>query len=130
MEYWNAVMANAPREVKRLKQSYKNFAACAKIAIDTGERLPNGARIIWGPEYFASTIGALYAQQKLAQVDKTGRCSHLQLVGELAEQAEETASEHAGAGPYAVESFLDDWSQYVARVKAQALTCGVILKTV
>jgi hypothetical protein len=130
MEYWNAVIANAPRDLKRLNQSYKNFATCAKVAIDTGEKLPSGARLVWGPEYFASTIGALYAQRKLAEVDKIGKCSHLQLVGELAEQAEETASEHAGAGPYAVESFLDDWSQYVAKVKQQALDCGVNLKTV
>lgn len=130
MEYWNAVLSNAPRDLKRLNQSYKNFATCAKIAIDTGEKLPTGARLIWGPEYFASTIGALYAQRKLAEVDKSGKCAHLELVGELAEQAQETASEHAGAGPYAVESFLDDWSQYVSTVKQQALSCGVTMPAV
>ncbi len=130
MDYWNAVLANAPRDLRRLNQSYKNFALCAKVAIDTGETLPNGSRIVWGPEYFASTIGALYAQRKLADVDKSGKCGHLQMVGLLAQQAQETASEHAGAGPYAVESFLDDWDQYVSSVKQQALSCGVTLKTV
>lgn len=127
MQYWNAVLTNRPHDLKRLTQAYKNFASCAKIAIDTGERLPTGAREIWGPEYFASTIGALYAQRKLAEEDKTGSCEHLQMVGMLAKQAQETASEHADAGPYAVESFVDDWTQYVAAVKEQALSCGVHL---
>jgi hypothetical protein len=130
MEYWNTVLTNAPRDLKRLNQSYKNFALCAKLAIDTGERLPSGARIVWAPEYFASTIGALYAERKLAEVDTHGKCAHLELVSELAQQAQETAAEHAGAGPYAVESFLDDWAQYVSTVKQQALSCGVNMPTV
>lgn len=130
MLYWNAVLANAPRDLKRLNRSYKNFALCAKVAVDTGERLPTGAKQIWAPEYFASTIGALYAQRKLAEVDKPESCAHLQMVGLLAQQAQDTASGRAGAGPYAVESFMDDWTQYVAAVKQEALSCGVHLPAV
>ena len=128
-EYWNAVLSTAPHDLKRLNQSYKNFAECAKVAIETGETLANGARTIWAPEYFASTIGALYAQRKLAEIDKPGKCSHLQMVGLLAQQAQETASEHGGPGSSSLTLFLGDWDRYVASVKQQALSCGVNLKS-
>jgi hypothetical protein len=128
-QYWNAVLSNAPRDLRRLKQSYKKFAACAKVAIETADVSSKGARMVWAPEYFASTIGALYAQRKLAEIDKAAKCSHLQMVGLLAQQAQETASEHAGAAA-SVSSFIDDWDQYVSSVKEQASSCGVNLMRV
>lgn len=84
---WNTVITYTPHDKVRLLNVYEAFAKCATIAIETGETLPNGNKVPWLPEYFASTMGALFSQLQLAEVDKPNRCQHLSLSRDLADQA-------------------------------------------
>lgn len=119
--FWNKVMASSPRDHNNLDLSYKAFAGCAKVAIDTGKTLPNGRRLPWLNDYFASTVGATYAQLQLAAITSTReKCSHLVLAHDLAEQAMESES---GMGEPQVQ-FETDWQTLTNNVKAEALSCG------
>lgn len=119
--FWNNVMANNPRNHNSLNLSYRAFAGCAKVAIETGKTLPNGERLPWLTDYFASTVGATYAQLQLASITGSReKCSHLSLAHDLAEQAMET---EGGFGEPQV-NFESDWQTLTENVKTQALSCG------
>jgi hypothetical protein len=122
MNFWNNVMAKTPRSHKWLDWSYRGFAGCAKVAIDTAKVLPNGAKIPWFIDYFADTVGATYAQLQLAAISsKKERCSHLSIAHDLAQQALET--EGSVGGP-SIAQPQSDWQGLTNNIKAQTLTCG------
>jgi hypothetical protein len=111
MGQWNSVMASTPTDRTQLSATYNTFANCAKVSINTGKRLPNGQRIPWETDYFASTVGATYAQTQLASITSGNeQCSHLELARSLAQQAMETESE-TGRPDVQFESFWDTLSQ-------------------
>lgn len=119
--FWNRTMATAPRDRRSLNDSYREFAGCAKIAIVTGKTLPNGERLPWFTDYFASTVGATYAQLQLAAVTKSPeQCRHLSLAHDLAEQAMETES---GFTTPQV-GFEADWQTLTDNVRQHAMSCG------
>lgn len=119
--FWNKVMASNPRNHNYLNLSYKAFAGCAKVAIDTGKTLPNGQRLPWLTDYFASTVGATYAQLQLASITSAKeKCGHLSLAHDLAEQAMESETGFGEPQP----QFESDWQTLTDNVKTQALSCG------
>lgn len=88
--YWNSVMAATPLDAPALTNAYRVFAGCARIALITGERLPNGERLPWFVDYYADTKGALLAQTQLIAAEPKRRCAHTSLASALVKQALET----------------------------------------
>jgi hypothetical protein len=122
MHFWNNVMAKTPRSHKWLDWSYRGFAGCAKVAIDTAKVLPNGVRLPWFIDYFADTVGATYAQLQLAAITtKREHCTHLSLAHDLAEQVLETES---GMGAPSIAQHQADWESLTNSIKAQTSTCS------
>lgn len=121
-QLWNKTMASSPRDHQQLDASYRTFAGCAKIAVDTGHVLRSGQRVPWMPEYFADTVGATYAQLQLATITKDPEhCTHLTLAQTLAEQASETEGEMSTPGS---PDFEKMWSALRQNVKMQSAGCG------
>lgn len=119
--HWNDVMANAPTNRASVNSTYLGFARCAKIAINTGKQLPSGDRLPWFADYFASTIGATYAQLQLSSITRPPeRCSHVVLARDLAQQALETEGSFA---PPDVQ-FESNWQDLTKRLNDQARMCG------
>lgn len=121
MDYWNSVMAQHRSERKFLEGSYKSFARCADLSIKTGKFMRDGKRRPWFADYFASTVGATYAQMQLASVT-TGseRCLHLGLAHDLAVEALVT---NGGFSPETA-GFTMNWSGVVDHLKRNSLSCG------
>jgi hypothetical protein len=121
-QQWNQTMAASPRNHRQLDSSYRAFAQCAKIAIDTGKVLRNGERVPWLPEYFANTVGATYAQLQLATITfNPEHCTHLSQAKDLAAQASETEGEMDTPGD---ANFEQTWDTLQKNLKSQAATCG------
>lgn len=121
MGFWNHVMAQKPTSHLYLKTSYLEFSKCASVALTTGKQLPNGERLPWLADYFASTVGATYAQLQLAAITRQPEhCSHVVLARDLAQQALET---EGGFSPPQVQ-FESDWQTLTDRLKDQAIGCG------
>lgn len=121
MGFWNNVMATRPTNHTYLNTSYMEFAKCAQVAIETGRQLPNGERLPWIADYFASTIGATYAQLQLVAItNPPERCSHVSLAHDLAQQA--MATESGFFQPQV--DFEQDWQTLTDRLRDQALSCG------
>ncbi|MGZ3503707.1 MAG: hypothetical protein ACXVAW_04005 [Vulcanimicrobiaceae bacterium] len=121
MDFWNSIMAAHPSERGLVDNSYKGFAKCADVSIKTGKFMRDGKRRPWFADYFASTIGATYAQVQLATIT-TGseRCSHLGLAHDLAVEAMMT---EGGFTP-ATAGFAMNWSGVIDRLKRNSLSCG------
>lgn len=97
--YWQSVVQATPADTAAFRTAYRRFAHCAALSISTGEYNRHlKERMPWSAEYFASTVGAAYAQSKLVDLDPRHRCDHVVLAAALVEQAEETLSEQTG--PY------------------------------
>jgi len=121
-QQWNHTMADSPRDHRQLDSSYRAFAQCAKVAIDTGKVLRNGERVPWLPEYFANTVGATYAQLQLATITfNPERCSHLSQASALARQAGETEGEMDTPGD---PNFEQTWDTLQKNLKSQTASCG------
>ncbi|HKU68586.1 MAG TPA: hypothetical protein VJP85_12485 [Candidatus Baltobacteraceae bacterium] len=121
-ELWNRTMAQSPRDHRQLDTSYRTFATCAKVAIDTGRVLRNGQRLPWLPEYFANTVGATYAQLQLATITyNSEHCTHLTQARDLAQQALETEGEMDTPGD---ATFEQTWDSLRKNLKSQTATCG------
>lgn len=121
-QLWNKTMASSPHDHQQLDTSYRTFAGCAKVAVDTGHVLRSGQRVPWMPEYFADTVGATYAQLQLATITKDPEhCTHLTLAQSLAEQASETEGEMSMPGN---PDFEKMWGALQQNVKMQAVGCG------
>lgn len=119
--HWNDVMASAPTNASSVNGTYLAFARCAKVAITTGKQLPNGERLPWFADYFASTIGATYAQLQLSGITPVpSRCSHIILARDLAQQALETSGTFT---PPDVQ-FQSSWQDLTKRLGDQARMCG------
>lgn len=123
-QLWNRIMASSPHDRRQLDASYRKFAACAKIAVDTGKVLRSGERLPWMPEYFADTVGATYAQLQLATITTNPEhCTHLSQARDLAEQAIETEGEMDTPGNADFESM---WQTLEQNVKTQVAGCGKV----
>ncbi len=121
MGFWNSVMATKPTNKIYLKTSYVEFSKCAAVALTTGRQLPNGERLPWLVDYFASTVGATYAQLQLAALTRPPeQCSHVLLAHDLAQQAIDT--EGGFAQPQV--QFEEDWQTLTDHLKDQAISCG------
>jgi hypothetical protein len=121
MGFWNSVMAAHPLEPKLLDNSYKGFAKCADVSIKTGKTLRNGKREPWFADYFASTIGATYAQMQLATATSgSERCSHFVLAHDLAVEAMTTGG---GFTPPTAQ-FTMNWAGVIDQLKRNSLSCG------
>lgn len=115
-------MQQSPRDHRQLAASYRAFASCAKIAIDTGKVTRDGERHPWLSEYFANTVGATYAQLQLATITTNPeRCAHLQQAKNLAQQASETEGEIDAPGNVDFEQM---WQALQHNVKTQSGGCG------
>lgn len=115
-------MARASHDRQQLAASYRTFANCAKLAIQTGKVMRDGERLPWLAEYFANTVGATYAQLQLATItNNPEHCSHLKQAKDLAEQASETAGEMTPAGN---PDFEKMWGALQQNVKLQSAACG------
>jgi len=124
-QLWNRVIASSPRDHRQLDASYRKFASCAKIAVDTGRVMRSGERLPWMPEYFADTVGATYAQLQLATITTNHEhCTHLSQARDLAEQAQETEGEMNTPGNANFESM---WQTLQQNVKTQITDgCGKV----
>lgn len=124
-QLWNRVIASSPHDHRQLDASYRKFASCAKIAVDTGRVMRSGERLPWMPEYFADTVGATYAQLQLATITANPEhCTHLSQARDLAEQAQETEGEMNTPGNANFESM---WQTLQQNVKTQiAGGCGKV----
>lgn len=121
-QQWNRTMADTPRNHRQLDSSYRAFAQCAKMAIDTGKVLSNGERLPWLPEYFANTVGATYAQLQLATITyNPEHCTHLSQAKDLAAQASETEGEMDTPGD---ANFEQMWETLQKNLKSQSAACG------
>jgi len=121
MGFWNSVMATKPTNQMYLKTSYTEFSKCAAVALTTGKTLPNGERLPWFVDYFASTVGATYAQLQLAALTRPPeQCSHVLLAHDLAQQVMETE----GGFSQPQVQFEQDWQTLTDHLKDQALSCG------
>ncbi len=121
-QQWNQVMASSPRDHRQLDSTYRAFAACAKLAVNTGKVLRNGQRVPWMPEYFADTVGATYAQLQLAVITSNPEhCTHLSQAQDLAEQASETEGEMDTPGN---ADFEKTWGTLQQNLKMQTAGCG------
>jgi hypothetical protein len=119
---WNRVMDSSPRDHQQLDSAYRAFAACAKMAVDTGKVLRSGERVPWMPEYFADTVGATYAQLQLAVITSNPEhCTHLSQAQDLAEQASETEGEMDTPGN---ADFENMWGSLQQNLKMQTAGCG------
>lgn len=118
---WNLVEENSPNAVGDLQRTYNNFAKCATVAIETGRKLPSGQPMPWMAEYFASTVGAMYAQLQLSVADSAGKCLHWNLANDLAEQALLALPGSASVDP-GMEDFL---LNIRAGVKDKLRSCAV-----
>lgn len=124
MSNWNSVMSTAPSDRSRLFVSYTNFANCAKVSIETGRRTPRGTRVPWRTEYFASTIGAMYAQTRLATITTgAAQCGHYSLARDLVEQAMMTENEGGVPNP----EWEDQMSLLLGALKQSAGSCGAAI---
>lgn len=121
MSTWNSVMSTTPSDRNRLNASYANFATCAKVSIETGRLTPRGTRVPWRTEYFASTIGAMYAQTRLATITTgSAQCVHYSLARDLVEQALMTENEGGVPNP----EWEDQMSLLLGALKQSAGSCG------
>lgn len=121
-QQWNRTMTHSPRNHRQLDSSYRAFAQCAKMAIDTGKVLRNGERVPWLAEYFANTVGATYAQLQLATVTyNPEHCTHLSQAKDLAAQAGETEGEMDTPGD---ANFEQMWDTLQKNLKSQSAACG------
>lgn len=126
-QQWNRIMAESPRDRQRLNSSYRAFAGCAKLAIDTGKVLRGGERLPWMPEYFADTVGATYAQLQLATITiNPEHCSHLKTAQSLAEQALETEGEMDTPGD---ANFESKWQTLAQNVRMQTSGCARVARS-
>lgn len=121
MDGWNSLMAQNPNDRTRLHASYMSFANCARVSIETGHVMRNGQRMPWRTEYLASTIGATYAQVRLATVTSgKSQCAHYALARDLAQQAMTSETETGIPNP----NWEDEWNVMLGALKQGAVACA------